>query len=51
MKIKIIEETSDGDFTVGKTYEVSYVSNNVAYAFDNREEIEAVYSYEFVWVK
>lgn len=51
MRIKIIAETTDGDFTVGKTYKVDYVHNNVAFAYDNNEEIEAVYSYEFVWVK
>lgn len=51
MKIKIIDGTADGDFTVGNVYKVSKVQNMVVWAYDNNEEIEPVYYYEYVWIE
>jgi len=50
-KIKIITETSEGNFILGKVYPTQYTHNrNFVWVEDEDGDIEPVYVYEFEWV-
>lgn len=47
MKIKIIDDSCEGDFTVGDIYNVSSLHGMFVYAVDDNGSIEAVYTYQY----
>lgn len=47
MKIRIVQDGCDGNFTVGETYDVTSTHGMFVYAIDNDGSTEAIYSYQY----